>query len=82
MQVESFADQDDSELVDSINATATKMDAVVRELESVAKKLAKLGAPYESQAKQAGVFAESISSYADVMRDFWPYIWKTAEVDQ
>jgi len=60
-----------AQLLESVNAVAGKLDAAAAELDGIHEKLATLGTSYETAASQAGVWADSIRSYADTMRDGW-----------
>ena len=64
-----------TQLLESVNAVAGKLDAAAMELDGIGQKLTELGTGYETAASQAGVWADAIRSYADTMRNGWTYEW-------
>ena len=64
-----------TQLLESVNAVAGKLDAAAAELDGIHQMLTELGTGYETAASQAGVWADAIRSYADTMRDGWTYEW-------
>jgi hypothetical protein len=64
-----------TQLLESVNAVAGKLDAAAAELDGIRQMLTELGTGYETAGSQAGVWADSIRSYADTMRDGWTYEW-------